>query len=328
VADDTVVDAPVLDEEQDDEAQRVGLDETDLTDGGGDKPQTDREDKPDEPGAEETTEEQPETPDLPWDPARQTKDQAFANLRKTVDKQSELLTGLTETVKEQNAMLAAVRRGEKPIDTVDGMLDQLESMGGLSEFDADDVEAVAKYEKKKQRLLSRLRTARKAETEAALAGTRKPEPDTGLTATETIAAAKKDDPADPEPDDDKAFSQDDWKALLADADKRYGAEYRRAAAHAAVKELSGMGFGDGNVPSKPLVRELLFRLYAERKAEAAGKATAGKIRAKKPAKDAPGPSGPDPFGPDDLSAEVDRKPEYQPVTVDGLAEKIKARRAR
>lgn len=313
MAEGKVEDAPALDEEQDVEAQQSGLDEADIAGGGG-KTQTEREDEPD-PG--DTTEEQPETPEIPWDTARQAKDQEMANLRKTADKQTELLGGLTETVKQQNEMLTALRRGEKPIASVDVILEQLDSMEGFSEF--EDPDAFAKYEAKRQRILGRLREARKAEVADRKAPAAK-------TALEQAAEDAKADVAGKDADP-PTFTQEDFTTILGEADKRYGAEYRRAAAHAAVKELAGAGYKDGNVPSKALVREVVFRLYAERKAEVAGKAAAKTNSPKKPAKAAPTAASEESFGPEHLRTGR-QTPEYQPATVDDLAEDMKARRAR
>lgn len=212
------------------------------------------------------------TPQLPWDSERQRRNQEMANLRK---ENAALHAQQTEILSE----LRALRRGEKPdmglddaVRAAEEAAEALESLAVPDDWDEDQQKAA--YAKQKDKLVKNLKAANTKVRELSAKVTHpKPEPK----AAEPAAKAKAEAAQEAEPKETDRPSRKDFLAILAEADKRHSKPgLRDRAAPEVLKELKAAGWGPENVPSKALLRELVFRVYAEQAAKApTEKATSG-----------------------------------------------------
>lgn len=199
-----------------------------------------------EPAAPEADKSKKDEPKLPWDSARQRRDQELANVRKSLAK-----------LDESNAMLQAeilaLRRGEKPPERLEDAVVALEALPVPDEF-ADESE-FTEYKTKLARLTARVR---------ALAKTPAP--------VENPKPKAEPEPEKPPTTGPKTCTQKDFVAIQVEADKAFGAKYRYDASASTVTELKKRGYGPEKPATQELVQDLLWRFYATAKATDGGKA--------------------------------------------------------
>jgi hypothetical protein len=188
-----------------------------------------------------------------WDSARQVEDQAKAHDRKLLEKLHERLTA-------QEAEIAALRRGESPADTLDtvttaleAVLDERTELGDSPDKELTSESDQAQYSKAKKRIDARVKDLLDRQKKL-LKKAPDPKP-----ATE---AAK--------PEGPKPMTPVEFRAILDEADKEFGPQFRVGASHDAVAELQKRGFKDGNIPTADTVRDVVIRMYAVRKASKPG----------------------------------------------------------
>lgn len=215
----------------------------------------------DKPKTEEAGKDKEAELPLEWDSARQVEDQDKAHTRKLLEKLHERLTA-------QEAEIAALRRGEAPADTLETVTDALEKanddrveLGDPPDKElASEVEQ-AKYAKDRKRLDARVRDLLDRQKKLLKKATAKPD------ATEAVKTAEEADKGKKP----KPMTSAEFKAILDEADKEFGPQFRVGASHAAVAELVRRGFKDGNVPPADTVRDVVMRMYATSQAKGTGK---------------------------------------------------------
>ena len=204
---------------------------------------------------------------LPWDKDRQKRDQEAANRRKT---EEGALVALTEEVRSLRKEVQTLRTGDATVprdaEAIKGDIDKLEA--DLDEMKANVPDEYATDEEK----------ATYTKREAGLRGRRKVLTNELVNTAKSATAkpAKVDDSAKAEPEQPKpeTVSQDDYYAVLDEADTEFGAQFRRTVAREMATFFRER---TDKPPTRAQVEAKVFRLYGKHAvdAERKGKTSAG-----------------------------------------------------
>lgn len=197
---------------------------------------------------------------LPWDKDRQKRDQEAANRRKTEDS---AITALAEEIKSLRQEVQTLRAGEQPktrsaddikvdIDKLEADLDEIHS-NQPDEYATDEEKAA--YTKREAGLRGRRKVLNAELFNAAKAATNQP--------------TKAEEPVKAETSKPEAVTQDEYYAILDEADKEFGAEFRRTVAREMTAFLRER---TDKPPTRAQVEAKVFRLYGKYAVEAVRKA--------------------------------------------------------
>lgn len=199
-----------------------------------------------EPAGEAPSEAQdakPETPKIPWDKARQRKDQQLADLRKARDADQ-------RKIAEQERRLAA--------------LEQKLAAGPERDELAEVERKIAAHDKKEpdpdlepDDYKTWAAKARTLERERGLAEAKKTAPAT----VATVPAATPEPLLPAEPDGNAPADRDYINQMLASADKDYGGHLRKDAVAILTKVFASRNYSNDNIPTRAVVEDLIHLSY-------------------------------------------------------------------